>query len=225
MPGRDIPLVNGEIYHVFNRGVANQPIFLQKRDYQRFLDAVSYYQNKNVPIRYSKFLALSRIERNKMYDELFKKKDFFIEIICYCLMPNHFHLLLKQIDSGGISKFVGNLSNSYTRFFNTKNKRSGPLLQGKFKAIRIETDEQLLHVSRYIHLNPYTSFTVKNIEELTLYPYSSFGEYLKLHDTKIVSKDLISTHFKTFKLFREFTFNQAEYQKQLAKIKHLILEK
>ncbi len=225
MPGRDIPLISGEIYHVFNRGVASQPIFLQKRDYQRFLDTVSYYQNINIPLRYSKFLTLSRIERNKMFDELSKKKDFLVENISFCLMPNHFHLLLKQNDKDGISKFVGNLSNSYTRYFNTKNKRSGPLLQGKFKAVRIETDEQLLHVARYIHLNPYTSFIVKNIEALTQYPYSSLGKYLKLHDNKILNKDLIITHFKTFKLFKGFTFNQAEYQKQLGNIKHLILEK
>lgn len=225
MPGRDIPLISGEIYHVFNRGVASQPIFLQKRDYQRFLDTVFYYQNKNIPIRYSKFLTFSRSERDKIFDDLVKGKDFIVDIICFCLIPNHFHLLVKQIDDGGISKFVGNLSNSYTRYFNTKNKRPGPLLQGKFKAVRIETDEQLLHVSRYIHLNPYTSFIVKNIEALTHYPYSSLGEYLKLHDNKIVNKDLILTHFKTFKLFKEFIFNQAEYQKQLGIIKHLILEK
>lgn len=225
MPGRNIPLISGEIYHVFNRGIASQPIFLQKRDYQRFLDTVFYYQNKNIPIRYSKFLNLSRIIKNKIFDELYQKKNCLVEIISFCLIPNHFHLLLKQNDKDGISKFVGDLSNSYTRYFNVKNKRSGPLLQGKFKAVRIETDEQLLHVSRYIHLNPYTSFVVKTVDELPSYFYSSLGEYWKIRNIQIINKDLILSHFKSLKSFKEFIFNQAEYQKHLDKIKHLILEK
>ena len=76
-----------------------------------------------------------------------------MEIICYCLMPNHLHLLLRQLMDGGISKFMSNFANSYTRYFNTKSKRKGPVFEGKFKAKRIETDEQLLHLSRHIHLN------------------------------------------------------------------------
>lgn len=224
MPGRDIPLVSGEIYHVFNRGVASQPIFLQKRDYQRFMDTIFYYQNKNLPIRYSKFLYFSREVRNKILKEFINKKNLIIDNLCFCLMTNHFHLLVKQIDEKGVSKFIGNITNSYTRYFNTKYKRHGPLLQGKFKAVRIETDEQLLHVSRYIHLNPYTSFVVKKLEDIILYPYSSLSEYLKLVDSNMISKDLVLTHFKTLKSFREFILNQADYQLQLDQIKHLILE-
>ncbi|MBI4067720.1 hypothetical protein HY407_05035, partial [Candidatus Gottesmanbacteria bacterium] len=105
-----------------------------------------------------------------------------------------------------------------------KNKRVGPILQGKFKAVRIEDDEQLLHVTRYIHLNPYTSYLVKDITGLIAYPYSSLPEYLKLSHVNLVDKKPILSHFKTIKSFKEFTFNQADYQKKLNDIKHLVLE-
>lgn len=84
-----------------------------------------------------------------------------LEIISYCLMPNHFHLLVKQVIDHGIVKCLNNFSNSYTRYFNIRHDRVGPLFQGRFKAVRIETDEQLLQVSRYIHLNPVASSLIE----------------------------------------------------------------
>jgi len=224
MPGREIPLVSGEIYHVINRGIASQPIFGDKRDYHRFLETIFYYQNQNPPLRYAKFLTLSVEERNRILRNLKKKKDFNVEFMSFCLMPNHFHLLLRQVKDGGISKFLSNLTNSYTRYFNTKNQRKGPLFQGKFKAVRIENDNQLLHVTRYIHLNPYTSYVIKNVEELASYPYSSFQEYLNPNDNQIMNKDEVLSHFKSLRLFKEFTFDHADYQRKLDQIKHLSLE-
>ncbi|MBI4991308.1 transposase [Candidatus Gottesmanbacteria bacterium] len=225
MPGRNIPLVSGEYYHIFNKGVAGQPVFNGKRDYQRFLETMSYYQNKNPSVRYSKFLTLSVEERNKILESLSKQHNFIVKFISYCLMPNHFHLLLQQTENNGIAKFTSNLTNSYTRYFNVKSKRLGPLFQGKFKAVRIEDDEQLLHVTRYIHLNPYTSYVIKTFDELVDYPYSSLGEYLKLRKAGLVSKKQVLSHFKSLKSFKEFTLNQANYQRELQNIKHLILEK
>lgn len=225
MPGREIPLVNGEIYHVLNRGVASQPIFNNKKDYRRFLNLIVYYQNKRVSPRFSKFLSLSVERRAKILDELAKQRNLLIELLAYCLMPNHFHLLLRQAESEGISKFLGDITNSYTRYYNVKNKRLGPIVQGKFKAVRVETDEQLVHVVRYIHLNPYSSFIVKKLDEITSYPYSSLAQYLKLTKNQIVSKEEILSYFRTLKSFREFTFDQAGYQRDLQKLKHLTFEK
>lgn len=224
MPGREIPLVSGEIYHVTNRGIASQPVFTNKRDYHRFLETMQYYQNRETPIRFSKFLTLSVEERNRILENLKKQKDFMVEFISFCLMPNHFHLLLQQIANDGIAKFISNLTNSYTRYFNTKNKRKGPLFQGKFKAVRIENDNQLLHVVRYIHLNPYTSYVIKNIKDIASYPYSSFSEYLNLKDNQIINKAEVIGHFKTIKLFEKFTLDQADYQRKLEQIKHLSIE-
>lgn len=225
MPGRIIPLVNDEIYHVFNRGIASQPIFLNKKDYQKAFDTLIYYQNITPPVKYSKFIGQPSDYRREVLTRLKKEKKFLVEIICYSFMPNHFHLLIKQKQNNGISKFVGNFTNSYTRYFNIKSERNGPIFQGKFKAVRIASDEQLLHVSRYIHLNPFTSFIVRKIEDLQNYPYSSFPEYLKLNSDNFFDKEIILSQFKNTKEYQKFTFNQANYQRELNKIKHLILEK
>lgn len=225
MPGRRIPLITNQIYHALNRGVASQPIFLTKKEYQRGLETIFYYQNENPPLSYSTFLKLSQRRRKELLERLKEKKDLLVKIIAFCLMPNHFHFLLKQVQNNGISIFMSNLTNSYTRYFNINHKRVGPLFQGKFKAIRIETDEQLLHVSRYIHLNPYTSYVVKTLKELETYPYSSFAEYLNPQKTDFCHKKIVLENFKSPADYKKFVFNQADYQRRLEEIKHLTLEK
>lgn len=224
MPGRITPLVNNEIYHIFNRGIASQPTFIDKRDYQRAMDTIFYYQNVNLPVKYSRFLSLSLEERNDILEKLRNQKEFLVEIIALCLMPNHFHLLIRQLIDNGISHFVSNFTNSYTRFFNTKRERTGPIFEGKFKSVRIETEEQLLHVSRYIHLNPYTAFILKKMEDLENYSYSSFNEYVKNSTPAFYAKDIVLSNFKSREAYKQFVFDQASYQRTLNRIKHLLLE-
>ena len=225
MPGRLMPIVNNEIYHIFNRGVASQPTFFSKRDYDRALESFFYYQNCNPPIKYSRFLSLSVKQRAEILEDLSKKKNYLVEIITYCLMPNHFHFLLRQILEAGIAKFISNFTNSYTRYINTKQERAGPLFTGKFKSVRIETQKQLLHASRYIHLNPHTSFVVKALEDLQNYHYSSFPEFIGRTSLALCAKDDILADFKTIKQYEQFVYDQADYQRTLNKIKHLVLEK
>ena len=139
-------------------------------------------------------------------------------------MPNHFHFLLRQIREGGIAKFMSNFTNSYTRYINTKLERTGPLFTGKFKSVRVETQKQLLHVSRYIHLNPYTSFVVKTLEDLQNYHYSSFPEFIGRTSLALCSKDDVLADFKTIKQYEQFVYDQADYQRALHRIRHLLLE-
>ncbi len=225
MPGRNIPLIDNQIYHIVNRGIASQPIFLKKSDYQRCIESLSYYQNKSPVLRYSFIMRLPLERRNDLLDQIKAEKNLLVELIAYCLMPNHIHLLVRQIDSAGISHFMSNFANSYTRYFNTKQNRIGPLFQGKFKAVRIETDDQLLHVSRYIHLNPFSSYVVKNIDDLVHYPYSSFQEYIGLFNNNFCNKNIILSKFKENNSYKKFVFDQADYQRVLQDIKHVMLEK
>ena len=225
MPGREIPLITNEVYHILNRGIAFQPSFQNKKDYTRAIEALFYYQNKKPPLRYSKFLLLANSKRTQILEKLTQEKQFLVEIISYCLMPNHFHLLLKQLTENGISKFISNFTNSYTRYFNTKHKRTGPLFQGKFKAIRVEINEQLFHLSRYIHLNPYSSYVVKTLKDLENYSYSSLPEFLGKTQTNFCSKEIILDNFKNKSSYQKFVFDQANYQRKLEEIKHLLLEK
>lgn len=137
-------------------------------------------------------------------------------------MPNHFHFLLKQIKDNGISHFVANFQNSYTRYFNVKWKKDGPLLLTQFKAVRIEDDNQLLHVSRYIHLNPYSSFVIKSIDNLIDYPWSSLKEYLS--SANVVKSEEIINLIGSSKKYKKFLLDQADYQRTLDQIKHLTHE-
>lgn len=223
MPGRLTPLVNNQIYHVFNRGTNHQPTFLNKLEYKRAKLVIDFYRFSNLSTKLSKFLTLSNDDRTKIVDNLRTKNDRWIDILAYCLMPNHFHFLLKQVRDKGISKFLGNLQNSYTRYFNIKNERDGSLFLDQFKARLITTDEQLTHVSRYIHLNPYTSYVVKDFDSLLQYPWSSLSEYLE-YKPEICELETIMSYFKTPKAYQKFIEDQADYQRQLHKIQHLALE-
>lgn len=138
-------------------------------------------------------------------------------------MPNHFHFLLKQLQDNGISIFISKFSNSYAKYFNTKHERVGPLFQGRFKAIHIENDEQLIHVSRYIHLNPVVSSLI-NTEALESYLWSSYPKYLDLAMLDFVDKEMVMSFFKSEVKYKNFVLDQIDYGKKLEQIKHLILE-
>lgn len=129
MPGRTTPLVIGEFYHIFNRGNDRREIFNFPRDFNRLIKTIYYYHFSGKKIKFSlftksKFNFLTPIAKEKL-----------VEIYAYCLMPNHFHLLLKQLQDGGIAKFLSQISNSYTKYFNTKYNHSGSLLQGTYKQV------------------------------------------------------------------------------------------
>ncbi|MCL5784226.1 MAG: transposase [Patescibacteria group bacterium] len=213
MPYRTTPLVNDQIYHVFNRGVAKLPIFTDKRDYNRFLETIYYYQFQGPKPQFSQL--------NRFKDFKFEKNEKIVEILCYCLMPNHYHFLIKQLQENGISEFINKISNSYTKFFNAKHNRIGPLLQGQFKAVRIESDTQLIHVSRYIHLNPIASFLVKNLKD---YSWSSYLAYIGLQIDRVCTNDIILSLFKTKKKYEQFVLDQVEYAQSLETVKHLLID-
>ena len=222
MSGRMLVLSNGEYYHIFNRGIARQPTFFTKRDYERFLLTLSYYRFGDIPGKLSKFLSLSQDIRKDITNSLDKSQKKLVEIVCYALMPNHFHVLLKQLDDGGITKFMSKVTNSYTRYVNTKRDRVGDLFQGVFKAVRVETNEQLIHLTRYIHLNPVVSRIVVE-EKLSAYPWSSFSDYIQGSRSFLV-KDIVAGQFKNGKAYETFVLDQIDYAKRLEEIKHLVLE-
>ena len=226
MPARDIIFANDQIYHIYNRGLDRRPTFTTKREYQRALWAISYYQYKNPPLRLSKLFQQAKAFRQVTLEKLKKEGKKQVSILAYCLMPNHFHLLLKQNSSAGISKFMSDFQNSYTRYFNTRHERKGSLFLGQFKAVRVETEEQLVHVSRYIHLNPYSTFLIRDLRELENYPWSSFSEYLHPNSDNISEPEFILNLFGVNNIqdYKKFVFDRADYQRSLEEIKHLALE-
>lgn len=220
---RKLVFANDEIYHVFNRGVEKRPTFIYKCELNRALLTLDFYRFAKPPLKLSRFIVTPNDEQMKLFEKLRKDYEKLIEIVCFCLMPNHFHFMLKQKMKGGISTFISNLTNSYTRYFNTKHDRIGPLFEGIFKAVRIESDEQLIHTSRYVHLNPISSFLIEP-EELENYQWSSYPEFLGLSDKNLVAKDLILNFFPSVETYKKFVLDQVDYAKQLELIKHLTLE-
>lgn len=176
----------GNYYHIYNRGVEKRNIFLDKWDYLRFLETLNFYRKTPTPMKLSDFrrgvIKLKKIENQT---EL-------VRIFCYSLMPNHFHLLIQQLSDSGITEFLRKLSDSYTRYFNTKYERVGSLFQGTFKAKLIETDESLLQLSKYIHRN---AFPLEMLWEGKVYPHSSYGCYLSGEKHPFCEIDFILSYF------------------------------
>lgn len=222
MAGRILPLVTNHYYHVFNRGVARQPTFTMKRDYEQALLSFNYYRFRRLSMRLSYFKLLSRERQQELLGEYERHAERLIEVVAYCLMPNHFHLLLRQVQDGGISTYLGNATNSYTRYFNTRHDRVGPLFQGAFKAVLIESDEQLIHVSRYIHLNPFVSALIP-LKQVLTYPWSSIRSYLDI-PSPMVSTQLVKQHFQSAEGYERFVLDHTQYAEGLEQIKHLVLE-
>lgn len=224
MPVRKVPLVTGKFYHVINRGNGRSIVFKEEGDYGKFLKALFYYQNKEPGLKLSQFFRLPlKLQRQKRKD-FRKKKDFLVEIIAYCLMPNHFHLLLKQSSNKGISNCMRLVQNSYSSSFGLKYGHKGSLFEDRFKAIEVSKEEQFLHLSRYIHLNPYSAGLVKSLPDLLKYPYSSLPEYLNFDLEQVCQKSMILNEFKARIDYKNFVLDQADYQRSLQMIKNQLGE-
>lgn len=223
MPRRILPFVTGEIYHIFNRTINKIPVFTKFRINQRLMISLSFYRFTNLSVSLSRFLTWDKDRQEEVLNSSEGGKKIRVNILGFCLMPNHYHLLCRQEQGGGISKFVSQLQNSFTRYYNLKRQKKGYLFEGQFRAVRIEDDQQLLHVSRYIHLNPYTSFVVKTFDELGNYPWSSLSEYLTARKG-FCQTEIVAAFFKNPASYKRFLADQADYQRNLEKIKHLVVE-
>lgn len=207
---RKTAFVQGEFYHLYNRGVDKRILFTSEKDYRRFILLLHVLNtNENLKIR--------DIIKNTSHTDLFKRKnkDPLVAIGAYCLMPNHFHLLITPIVDGGISKFMLKIQTAYSMYFNKKNNRSGALFQGIFKSQHANTDEYLRYLYSYIHLNPaklkqkdWREKINKNTTEtlrsfVATYPYSSIDEYLR-RDFHIISPEFFPEYQKECKDEKEF---------------------
>ena len=214
MPARKVILATGETYHIFNRSIRQTPLFTNKKEFKIFLKATRYYLQRKPPVKF----CFYRLQPNT-YKLDFSKP--LVKLINYCLMPDHFHFCLTQLVEDGIRKFIHRLATSYSHYFNIKYKQKGPVFESKFKAVRVESQEQLIHLSRYIHLNPVTSFLVEDPED---YEFSSYKIYLGKETSDFVDSSLVMGDFRLTENYKQFVLDQKDYQRELNKIKHLTLE-
>jgi putative transposase len=180
---RKTPFVPGEYYHIYNRGNSKQKIFHDKDDYMRFINLL-YISNTSE--RFNLF-DLSRNNSFIIYEV--DIKDQLVDIVAYCLMPNHFHVLVTQTENGSVSKFIQKVLTAYVMYYNRKYERTGGLFEGKFKSQHIANDRHLKYLFSYIHLNSVKliqkDWKEKGIrdkkgvlEYLNKYQYSSFLDYM-----------------------------------------------
>ena len=207
------------LYHVFNRSIANFIIFNNAAEFFRMINLIKYYRRKEA-VNFSRYADLMKCKPEEIIntDELISKENDIVQIVCYCLMPTHFHLIIKELTTGGTSTFTMNILNSYTRYFNIKHNRKGPLWESRSKKVLIETDEQLLHLTRYIHLNPVTSYLSDKPED---WVYSSYKEYVS--NTGPGKKICDYRDYLLLKpdIYEKFIYEGISYQRELAKSKKL----
>lgn len=195
-------LATGEIYHILNKGIESRVIFQNKHDYERFL--LTIFECNDI--------SLSSKNRHRRYENKNSNRDKtqpLAEILCFCLMPNHFHIVAKQIVDNGISKFMQRLGNSYTKYFNIKNNRKGSLFMARYKNIHVNNDSQIKHLIAYIHANPLDLFMpewrlgkIKDFEKakdfLDNYNWSSYVFYSRGEAPDLISQILAKDTLNDF---------------------------
>jgi putative transposase len=207
--------VEGKVYHVFNKSIAGFNIFNNDSDFLRIKQALEYYQDDKPAVKLSKF-----IQTNHEINPASREKKL-VEIIAYCIMPTHFHLILNELSQKGISTFMGNALNSYTRYFNIKHNRKGPLWEGRFKKVLVENDEQLLHLTRYVHLNPVTAYLVNDPLDWSASSYREYVSEPSAQERICSYSDFLEIKPESYKKFIADTIS---YQRDLSRIKKLIVE-
>lgn len=214
----------GEFYHVYNRGVDKRIVFENESDYKRFM-LLLHLCNGESPVRLDILNPKGSTSTDPIGNSNFPS---IVSVGAFCLMPNHFHILLREITEGGISAFMHRLSTAFTMYFNAKNERSGALFQGRFKAEHANNDRYLKYLFSYIHLNP-----VKLVEPawkeigiqdkdmvkkyLLSYPYSSYLDYIKggREASKIVDRDEFPDYFGSETNFENFIDDWLSYREQI----------
>jgi len=202
---RPLRFENDRYYHIYNRGVDKRKIFLRYGHYSRFTHTIHTLLDTgsaSEPSAKSQGLAL----KNK------------VEIMCYCLMPNHYHFVMHQLQDNGITEFMHHLNTSYTMFFNKNINRSGRLFEYTFKAKIIESDDMLLHISRYVHINPTIAGLV---DDVSLYPWSSYLEYVgKRTETFCQTQTILSFFGNDPMRYKTFVHDQVAYARLLHQTEH-----
>ncbi len=205
---------SGEIFHICNKSISNYKIFRTERFIQRFITTINYYNSLNIKTCLSKAIRqplelphIMSTDQNRIFS-----------LLAYCIMPDHYHLMIKVKHDYVLSEYMKNIENSYSHYFNLFNHRKGPLWQSRFRAILIEDDETLLHVHRYIHLNSTTAGIVENPEN---WPWSSYNYFLNDKDAFSMHKEI---SISSASLYKKFVEDQIDYQRKLLGIKRMLLE-
>jgi len=216
---RKIKFINGEYYHIFNRGVDKRQVFLNEQDYTRFLLGIEEFNDEALTVSFRDKQLQKQNHNFEKFQSLFSA-DPIIGITAYCLNPNHFHLIAKQLKEKGIERFMQRLGTSYTKYFNIKNNRSGSLFQGTFKATHINSNSLLLYLSAYVNCNS----EVHGIAKAEKYRWCSFPEYISKRNFGLCEKNIILDQFRNQKEYQNFAEENAKEMKEKKEFDKMLLE-
>jgi putative transposase len=204
MPSRNVLRedAGSQYYHIYNRSIANEIIFKEEYDFRVFLNLLKRYLQEEI----------SKNKINQVYENYSDN----IELLAYCLMPTHYHLLMYQKHQGGIANLMKAISNAYTKYFNQKYSRRGPIFVGRYKASRIDSDEQLMQVSRYIHLNP--------TRDYKSYEWSSLGHYQSNKTPNWIKPQKVLALFSSKASYANFVSEYKTMHKYLEDLKYALAD-
>lgn len=240
----------GSYYHIYNRGVADTVVFQDQVDYQRLLQSLFVFNDINSSMHLLEKLSehIKRPLRGKndlSFSEIFKllsklsseQREPLVNVLNYCFVPTHYHLELEQLVENGIPMFLHKLGTGYTNYFNKRYERQGSLFQGPFKAVLIENEIYLKHLSVYINaLNPldlaepgWRENGIKNLKKakefIENYRWSSYPDYIGLRkDNKVIERGILKELFPTFQEYKDFTEEYLKGKQDLDILKGLTLE-
>lgn len=220
---RKVQFTNDQYYHIFNRGVDKRKVFIDSKEYERFILSLILmndekdgmmikwrnYKDSHPNSSLDEFLKLSFSERKKL-----------VEIIAYCCNPNHYHFVLKQVAEKGIEKFMHRVSTGYTKYFNDRHHRSGSLFQGTFKATHINRDGLLFYLAVYVNCNS----EIHGIAKAENYRWCSFPDYLKKGKSDIVNKSIILEEFNNLYSFKKFSVLHIKHFKECKADEKMFIE-
>lgn len=246
MPYRKEEFETGEIYHIVSRGLDNNLIFKDVSDYYRGIFSIYEFNNANAITIRDRRLAREHIKKLEAAnrgrasdisaDLNIDKRDKFVEVLCFCFMPNHIHLLVKQLKDNGITKFMSKIGTGYAGYFNRKYKRNGYVFQNRFRSIHIKDDNQLKTVFNYIHANPISLVEpgwkekgINNLKEVVKfledYKWSSYQDYIGVKNfNSVTDRGFMSEFMGGVDGCRMSIRDWIEYKKELIKSENILLD-
>ena len=233
--------ITGQIYHILNRGVDKRKIFLDDGDYLRFIHDLFEFNNtepvNNLTYYFRKIQYKDSASPYIITQERKErvKRKLLVEILAFCLLPNHYHLLLQPLLDGGVVKFITKLNMGYAKYFNEKYERNGVLFQGRYKSILVNKESHFIHLPYYIHLNAldlkFPGWRNKEIENykaamrfLENYRWSSFPDYIGIKNfPSITQREFLLKLFGESEQYKKDTLEWLK-EMDLEEIKAVALE-
>jgi putative transposase len=225
-----------EIYHILSRGVDKRKIFLEEKDYLRFVHDLFEFNDQEAALNIGHRFKNQYIDLRSQYiNEKRRRRKFLVKILAFCLMPNHYHLILSPMVGGGITKFMRKINIGYAKYFNQKYERVGTLFQGRYKSIIIKNESHFIHLPYYIHLNPldikfpeWRNKEIKDykkaIEFLGNYRWSSFLDYIgKKNFPSVTQREFLSEFFEGPENYKKETIKWLK-EMDLSGVKEISLE-